>query len=86
MPRQYERRFGEPLEGPGIPFGSMVECHRISAKDQSRLHQFGKKVFTWNLPWICIVCGENLERDITVADIEEQENLDASEIHARRLN
>ena len=40
----YERRFCEPIKGPIIPFGSMVEYHPISAKDQSRLHQFGKKV------------------------------------------
>ena len=40
----YERRFGEPFRGPVIPFGAMVECHPISAKDLSRLHQFGKKV------------------------------------------
>ena len=40
----YERRFGEPFEGPIIPFGSMVEYHPISAKDLSRLRQFGKKV------------------------------------------
>ena len=41
---QNERRSGEPSEGPVIPFGSMVEYHPLSAKDQSRLHQFGKKV------------------------------------------
>ena len=40
----YERRFGEPFEGPVIPFGAMVEYHPISAKDRSRLHQFGKTV------------------------------------------
>ena len=28
----FERRFGEPLEGPIIPFGAMVEYHPISAK------------------------------------------------------
>ena len=27
-----------------IPFGSLVEYHPITAKDQSRIHQFGKKV------------------------------------------
>ena len=47
-----ERRFGEPLKGSIIPFGSMVEYHPISAKDLSRLHQFGKKV----LPGIFIGC------------------------------
>ena len=40
----YERRFGQPFKGPTIPFGSLVEYHPITAKDQSRIHQFGKKV------------------------------------------
>ena len=40
----YERRFGEPFKGPIIPFGSLVEYYPISAEDQSRIHQFGKKV------------------------------------------
>ena len=40
----YERRFGQPFKGPIIPCGSLVEYHPITAKDQSRIHQFGKKV------------------------------------------
>ena len=40
----YERRFGKPFGGPVIPLGSLVEYHPITAKDQSRIHQFGKKV------------------------------------------
>ena len=40
----YERRFGQPFEGPVVPFGSLVEYHPTIAKDQSRIHQFGKKV------------------------------------------
>ena len=40
----HERRFGQPCKGPIIPFGSLVEYHPITAKDQSRIHQFGKKV------------------------------------------
>ena len=31
-------------KGPEIPSGSMVEHHPISSRDQTRLHQFGKKV------------------------------------------
>ena len=42
----YERRFGKPFGGPVIPFGSFVECHPVTAKDQSRIHQFGKKVLS----------------------------------------
>ena len=36
--------FGKPFEGPVILFGSLVEYHPITAKDQSRIRQFGKKV------------------------------------------
>ena len=40
----YERRFGQPFKGSIIPFGSLVEYYPVTAKDQSRIHQFGKKV------------------------------------------
>ena len=48
-----ERRLGEPFRGQVVPFGAMVEYRPISARDQSKLHQFGKN-FTWNIPRICI--------------------------------
>ena len=35
---------GMPYLSAIIPFGSLVECHPITAKDQSRIHQFGKKI------------------------------------------
>ena len=38
------RRFEQPFNGPIIPFGSLVEYYPITAKDQSRIQQFGKKV------------------------------------------
>ena len=40
----YERRFGQPFKGSIIPFGSLVEYYPVSVKDQSRIHQVGKKV------------------------------------------
>ena len=84
----YERRLGERFCGAivFIPFGSMSECHPISAKGARRLHQFGQRV----LSGIFVGCALYAERiwkgDIIVADDEELKNLDASEIHARRLN
>ena len=42
----HEWRFGMSFNGPVIPFGAMVEYHPISAKDISRLHQFGPRVLT----------------------------------------
>ena len=41
----HERRFGEPLFGPIMPFGSLVEYHSVSPKDRSRIHQIGEEVF-----------------------------------------
>ena len=34
---------GNHSEGPIIPFGSLVDYHPFTAKDQSRIHQFGTK-------------------------------------------
>ena len=57
----YERRFGQPLKGPIIPFGSLVEYHPITAKDQSRIHQFGKKVLPGLFLGDALYAGVNLE-------------------------
>ena len=56
-----ERRFGEHFKGPIIPFGSFVEYYTISAKDQSRIHQFGKKVLPGLFLGYALYAGENLE-------------------------
>ena len=37
--------FGQPFKGPIIPFGSFVECHPVTAKDQSSIHQFAERKF-----------------------------------------
>ena len=55
--------------GPVIPFGSMVEYYPISAKDLSRIHQFGKKVLpgriansqdrtVWLRKWSALSAGQ----------------------------
>ena len=45
----YERRFGEPFKGPIIPFGSLVEYHPTTVKDQSIIHQFRKYYLEYSL-------------------------------------
>ena len=82
----YERRCGMPFNGPIIPFGATVDCYPVSAKDQSRLQQFGKKVLPGIFLGYALPAGCIWNRDIMVADIEEMEEMDASELHARRLN
>ena len=81
-----ERRFGQPLKGPIIPFGSLVEYHPITAKDQSRIHQFGKKVLPGLFLGYAVYAGGIWKGDVLVADLEELETMDASEIYSQRLN
>ena len=81
----YERRFGKPFKGSIILFGSLVEYYPISAKDQSRIHQFGKKVLPGLFLGYALYAGGIWKGDILVADIEELETMDASEIYSKRL-
>ena len=74
------------FDGPVIPFGAMVENHPISAKDQSRLHQFGAKVLPGIFLGYALYAGGIWKGYIMVADIGELEEMDASELQARRLN
>ena len=53
----HERRFSQPLKEPLIPFGSLVEYYPLTAKDQSRIHQFGKKVLPGLLQGYALYAG-----------------------------
>ena len=77
---------GNHFEGPIIPLGSLVEYHPITAKDQSRIHQFGKKVLPGLFLGYELYAGGIWKGDIMVADVEELETMDASEIYSKRLN
>ena len=74
----YERRFGQ--------LGSLVEYYPITAKDQSRIHQFGKKVFPGLFLGYALYVGGIWKGDVLIADLEELETMDASEIYSKRLN
>ena len=82
----HERRFGQPFKGPIIPFGSLVEYHPITAKVQSRIHQFGKKFSPGLFLGCAMYAGGIWKGDVLVADLEELETMDASEIYSKRLN
>ena len=71
---------------PIIPFGSLVEYHPITAKDQSRIHQFGKKVLPGLFLGYALYAGGIWKGDVLIADLEELETMDASEIYSKRLN
>ena len=59
----YERRFGEPLKGPIMPFGAMIEYHPSSPKDLARIHQFGKKVLPGIFLGCDLIAGENFGKE-----------------------
>ena len=82
----YERRFGQPFKGPIIPFGSLVEYHPKTAKDQSRIHQFGKRVLPGLFLGYALYVGGIWKGDLLIADLAELETMDASEIVSKRLN
>ena len=72
----YGRRFGVPS----------VEYHPISAMDISRLHQFGPKVLPGILLGYVLYAGGIWKGDIMIADIEELEEMGASELHSRSFD
>ena len=64
----------------------MVEYLPNSERDKTRIHKFGKKVLPgFFFSGYALIAGWIWEGDILIADIEELEKLDASEICPRRL-
>ena len=73
-------------DGKHHMFGAMVEHHPISAKDLPILHQCCPKVLPGIFLGYVLYAGGIWKGDILVADIEDLEEMDASELYARRLN
>ena len=78
--------FGKPLKRPIIPFGSSVEYHPTTAKDQSRIHQFGKTILPGLFLGYALYAGGIWKGDVLIAHLEELETMDASEIYSKKLN
>ena len=62
----------------------MVEYHPKTAKDQSGIHQFGKKVLPGLFLGYALYAGGIWKGDVLVADLEELETMDASEIYSKK--
>ena len=77
---------GNHSKDPIIPFGSLAEYHPVTAKDQSRIHQFGKKVLPGLFLGYALYAVRMWKGDVLFADLEELETMDASEIYSKRLN
>ena len=82
----YERRFGKPFKGPIVPFGSLVEYYPISAREQWKSINLERKYYLDCSSNTLCTRGGIWKGDMMVADIEELETMDASEIYSKRLN
>ena len=72
------------LKARFFPSCFMVEYHPISAKDQPRLHQFGKTILPGIFLGYALFAGGIWKGDVMVADTEELRNLDASVIQCSK--
>ena len=82
----YERRFGQPFQGPIIPFGSLVEYYPITAKDQSESINLERKFYLDCSSDTFSTRGGIWKGDVLIADLEELETMDASEFYSKRLD
>ena len=82
----YERRVGNHLKDRSFRLVHWFEYYPISAKYQSRIHQFGKKVLPGLFLGYALYAERIWKGDILVADIEELETMDAPEIYSKRPN
>ena len=58
----------------------------LTAKDQSKIRQFGKKVLPGLFLGYALYAGRIWKGDVLIADLEELETMDASEIYSKRHN
>ena len=58
----------------------------MTAKDQSRIHQFGKKVLPGLFLGYALYAWKIWKGDVLIAELEELETMDASEFYSKRLN
>ena len=63
-----------------------MKYHPTSPKYQARIHQFGEKVLPGIFLGYELIAGRIWKGDILIADLEDLEKLDASNIYPRRIN
>ena len=68
-----------------IPFGTLVEYVPVTAKDKSRVHQFGKKTVKRKVLRYVPRAGEGWSEDLMIADHEDVQESEASEVYVKRF-
>ena len=78
-----EKRYGKTFDGPSIPFGTLVEYIPITAKDKSRIHQFGQKTLKGIFLGYVLRAVRGWSGDLMIADYEDLQESEASEIYVK---
>ena len=82
----FERRFGEPFKGPITPLWSNGWMSSDLNARWIKTSSIWQESITWYLSWLWADREKDLEKDILIADLEDLEKLDASEIYPQRIN
>ena len=84
----YERRFGEPFKRTNCSVFFIGWVLPYNCEGPVKNPSMWKESLTWIFPRIRIVrgCGGIWKGDVLVADLEELETMDASEIYSKTLN
>ena len=82
----YERLFGEPFEGPIFCLEQWCWMSSDFSTRSINTSSIWQDSFTRNLSCVCIDRNGFWKGDALIADLEELEKLDASEIYPRRIN
>ena len=67
-----ERCLGQPFNGPIFPFGSLVQYHPVTVKDEWRIRQCVKKVVSFGLFFGYALYARGIWKgDVLIADLED---------------
>ena len=68
-----------------MPLGANVSNKAILSKDESRLHQLGKRMLLGvSMGYVLFMCRRRMVRDLLIASCEDLENLSASDIYIKQ--
>ena len=81
--RASEKRYGMTFDGPSIPFGTLIEYILITAKDKSRIHQFGQKTLKGIFLGFVLRAVGGWSGDLMIAGYEDLQESEASEIYVK---
>ena len=80
-----EKSCGKKVDGPSIPFGSLVEYNPIAAKDKSRVRQCGNKTWKGIFLGYLLRAGGGWSGYFMAADHEDLQGSETSDIQAKRF-